>query len=174
MIPSLRSVVAALLLVLLTAFPLQPAAADQRADEQLFYALINELRETEGLQPLSVHPELVSEARLWAQSLASRGLIEHAGDLSVGVTDRWSLLGENVGVTNETVQVLFDAFVASPTHLQNLLDPDFDAIGVGVARGPDGRIFTVHRFMSLADEPEADAGPDGFVSLLQELDNAGV
>ncbi len=145
-----------------TALTASAAGADERDDEQQFYALINELRISRGLQPLVVHAELVSTARGWAQVVADAGAISHARDLSIGVTERWALLGENVGVTSNSVQRVFDAFVASPTHYRNLVESSFDHIGVGVVTGSDGRLYTVHRFMDLVGQPQpaAPAVPD--------------
>jgi hypothetical protein len=47
------------------------------------------------------------------------------------------------------------AFINSPAHLRNLIDPDFNYIGVGVTYGADGRMFTTHDFMALPDEAPA-------------------
>jgi len=48
--------------------------------------------------------------------------------------------GENVGLSDESngtaMWSLFDAWVASPTHLENLLRPEFNRIGIGVVEVP--------------------------------------
>lgn len=48
--------------------------------------------------------------------------------------------GENVGV-GPTTENIIQAFIASPTHLENITDP-FTHIGVGVAKR-DGKIWIV-------------------------------
>ena len=57
-----------------------------------------------------------------------------------------------------------DAFIASPGHYANIVDPEFTHIGVGVIRDPDNpaRLFTTHRFMKLqnAPDPEPVSEPD--------------
>ncbi len=53
------------------------------------------------------------------------------------------------------IQELFDAFVASPAHLQNLVDPQFRYVGVGVVYDQSGQMWTTHRFMALGDTPAA-------------------
>ncbi len=132
------------------------AARTEISEEQAFVAKINELRSGLGLEPLQVHPTLVPLARDWAAQLRSQGALSHASDLSVGVTENWSRLGENVGVGPEgQVQALFDAFVASPGHYANLVKPDYRYIGVGVVHGDDGRIWTAHRFMAIAGESDS-------------------
>lgn len=132
------------------------AARTEISEEQAFVAKINELRSGLGLEPLQVHPTLVPLARDWAAQLRRQGALSHASDLSVGVTENWSRLGENVGVGPEgQVQALFDAFVASPGHYANLVKPDYRYIGVGVVHGDDGRIWTAHRFMAIAGESDS-------------------
>lgn len=117
------------------------------AEENEFVRLINDLRISKGLSALRVDIELVQQARIWSQTMNGNGSIFHSSDLGGGISANWRKLGENVGVGG-TVQALFDAFVASPSHYQNLVDPDYEAIGIGVIW--DGtRMFTAHRFMAV-------------------------
>lgn len=128
------------------------ASAAEPDDEARFVTLINELRVSRGLAPLEVHPQLVGPTRDWAATMAGDGILAHAPDLSVGVTANWNKLGENVGVgPQDQLQLLFDAFVASPGHLQNLVDPQFRYIGIGVVYDQQGQMWTTHRFMSVAE-----------------------
>ena len=131
------------------------------AGEQEFVRLINDLRASQGLATLTVDLELTFQARIWSTTMRDRGDIFHSSDLGAGISANWKKLGENVGVGG-TVQALFDAFVASPTHYANLVDPDYRSIGIGVVW--DGsRMFTAHRFMAVfppkapAPEPPAPA-----------------
>lgn len=126
----------------------EPTSLSPHLVESFFVESINDLRAERGLDPLERHAELTSQARYWADVLAGAGALRHAADLSVGVSERWALLGENVGYTSDSLQVLFDAFVASPTHLENLVEPGFDTIGIGVTIS-GGRLWTVHRFMDI-------------------------
>lgn len=141
--------VASILLLISTTFP---ASADTAADERRFIELVNELRVEEGVQPLLVDNELRVQAREWSETMAAKDSLEHSTDLASGMTADWALLGENIGVTdNADIDALFDAFVASPTHYQNLVDPEFSEVGVGVVYGPKGKLWTTHRFMGLSE-----------------------
>ncbi len=62
-----------------------------------------------------------------------------------GAPADWTKAGENVG-RGGTVDAVWDAFMASPSHAANVLDPAFTRIGVGVVRTPDGVLYTAHRF----------------------------
>jgi hypothetical protein len=128
------------------------ASAAEPDDEARFVTLVNELRVSRGLASLEVRPQLVGPSRDWAATMAGNDDLAHAPDLSVGITDNWNKLGENVGVgPQDQLQQLFDAFVASPGHLQNLVDPQFRYIGIGVVYDQQGRMWTTHRFMSVAE-----------------------
>ncbi len=153
--PGRLLVVVAMLLGLLAGTP-HGAAASEATDEAQFVTLINDLRAARGLPALEVHPQLVPPSRDWAAHMAGTGTLAHAPDLSVGVTVYWTKLGENVGVAPQgQIQQLFDAFVASPAHLQNLVDPQFRYVGVGVVYDQSGQMWTTHRFMTLGDAPAA-------------------
>jgi hypothetical protein len=116
--------------------------------ESQFVALINALRTSKGLGTLSVDANLTDIGRGWSQQMANAGTISHNPNFPNEVTSDWQMLGENVG-QGYTVQSLFDAFVASPHHYANLVEPSFTRIGVGVIVTASGQIFTSHEFESL-------------------------
>ena len=164
--------------------PASPTDADEIDDEQAFVELINELRTSQGLRPLEVHPELIGPSRDWAEHLAEVEDLVHADDLTVGVSVYWVKMGENIGTASSgQTHQLFSAFVESPTHLENLLDPTFEYVGVGVFYGDDGRMWTTHRFMSVdeslntgplpfSDGPSMD--PAAVSHLVLDLSGSGV
>jgi len=126
-------------------------------EEQAFVDKINLLRSSLGLATLTVDAELTTQARIWAQTMKDAGNIFHSGDLAGGITSDWEKLGENVGVGG-TVDALFDAFVASPKHYENLVDPTYRFVGIGVVW--DGsRMFTTHRFMALMPPAPTTTAP---------------
>ena len=113
--------------------------------------MINGVRANQGLPALIVDPELVTNGRNWSVTMSNAGDIFHTNDQSVGLSTPWVLLGENVGV-GPNVQSLFDAFIASPTHYANIVQPDFDYIGVGVYL-TGNTMWTVHRPRPLPRPP---------------------
>lgn len=131
--------------------PAGAAGADAASTEQAFVASINRLRADRGLPALRVHPELTGIARRWAGEMADAGAISHNPGFSGEVTADWRKLGENVG-RGPDVEDLMRAFVASPTHLANLVDGEFTLIGVGVVER-HGELWTSHQLMVLFDEP---------------------
>lgn len=132
--------------------PPASAQSDPVAAESEFVAKINALRASKGLRQLEVHPELRTLGRSWAGEMAKVDRISHNPDLANAVKADWQKLGENVGV-GTTVDKLHQAFIDSPTHYKNLVDPAWTHLGVGVVLGRDGVLFTAHQFMELRSAP---------------------
>jgi len=127
------------------------AAAPQRADaglESQFVSRINSLRASKGLNQLSVDGQLHGVARRWTDRMVAAGQISHNPNLASEVTSAWTKLGENVGVGYD-VDGLMQAFINSPAHYKNLVDPEWTHVAVGVTVASDGRIYTTHNFMAL-------------------------
>ena len=155
-----------LLLVMLAAFaatglvPMASAHADTLSEESSFVAKINSLRTSKGLDPLTVDAGITGKARAWAQTMADKNMIWHS-TLSDGVTADWQKLGENVGMGG-SVDGLHVAFVNSPLHYANLVDPTFRSVGIGVVHSDTGILFVSQVFMlarSAASVPAPVAQP---------------
>ncbi|HZQ86620.1 MAG TPA: CAP domain-containing protein [Acidimicrobiales bacterium] len=121
-----------------------PARADA-GSEWDFVARINALRAAHGLGELSIDPRLTTVARVWSASMAARNVLEHNQLLPYQVSG-WTKLGENVG-DGATVEQLEQAFEASPSHNEHLVDPRYTRIGVGVAFDGNGRMWVTQLFM---------------------------
>ena len=141
-----------------TASSAAPAAAmsPSPGDEAAFINRINSLRASKGLSQLQVYGELTSVARNWTQKMVNAGQISHNPNLGSEVTANWTKLGENVGV-GQNVDGLMQAFINSPAHYRNLVDPDWNYVGVGVVIAPNGQMYTTHNFMKLAGGAPAPA-----------------
>ncbi len=137
-----------LLLALGTSALLFPAAAqaDTVSDEAAFVAKINDLRASKGLPALQVNAQLVAKARAWSAGMAAAGRIWHS-TLSDGITEDWKKLGENVGMGG-SVDGLHTAFVNSPHHYENLVDPSFGYVGIGIVMNGN-TIYVTEEFMQL-------------------------
>ncbi len=117
--------------------------------ELQFVQQLNAERSARGLAPLIVDASMTVAARDWSDDMADGQILAHAPDITVGAPNGWRLVGENVG-RGSSVGRLMDAFMNSPGHRANVLNTRFDRVGVGVATGDDGRMYTTHRF---ADAP---------------------
>ncbi len=126
-----------------------PVSAAPNDDERVFVQLINQIRAEIGLHPLTVDAELTTAARSWSSTMADDDSLAHSPDMAAGVSAQWTILGENVGVHGiHDLSELFQAFVDSPSHYRNLIDPRFHYVGVGVVHAPNGKLWTTHKFMA--------------------------
>jgi Cysteine-rich secretory protein family len=123
-------------------------AADPGTEAQ-FVSRINSLRASKGVRQLQVHGELTGVARRWTDRMVANGQISHNPNLGSQVSGGWTKLGENVGVGHD-VDGLMQAFINSPSHYGNLVDPAWTHVGVGVTFASDGRMYTTHNFMALS------------------------
>ncbi len=133
-----------------------PAPADTVSEESAFVADINALRAGLGVPALEVHPNLVNKARGWAATMAAAGRIWHS-TVSDGITADWAKLGENVGMGGSEAS-LHAAFVASPHHYENLIDPAFTYVGLGVVHAGN-IVFVSEVFMKVAAAAPPAATP---------------
>ncbi|MFL6207132.1 MAG: CAP domain-containing protein [Acidimicrobiales bacterium] len=123
--------------------------------EAQFVSRINSLRASKGLRQLQVSSELTGVARRWTDHMVADGGISHNPNLGSQVSGNWTKLGENVGVGYD-VDGLMKAFINSAPHYHNLVDPDWNYVGVGVSYGSDGRMYTTHNFMA---KPSGSTAP---------------
>lgn len=114
-------------------------------------AMVDAARRSEGLAALPRDPRLDRLAERHARAMrAARRLGHDLGDgdpaaraAAAGLALR--LLGENVAHAR-SVRRAHRALWASPSHRGNLLEPRFRALGVGVARDPDGSVWVCELF----------------------------
>ena len=106
-------------------------------------------RAAAGVPPLTSDPDLSAWAQHRADGLATRGVVTH---------DDWppddTMLGQRlraenlVGPAEATFPIaqVEALLLADPPHAANVLNPDYTAVGVGVATLADGRLVWVQEF----------------------------
>lgn len=93
-------------------------------------AMTNADRAAARLRALSTARDLQSLAQKQADEMARAGRIYHTQGLGTKVSG-WKRLGENVG-RGPDLRDIETAFMNSPSHRENILDPGFTQLGVGV------------------------------------------
>lgn len=109
--------------------------------------LINGTRGAYGRAGLDINLELFFKAQSWADKMAAEQRLSHSY-LPAGNSQPWRKLGENVGVGGD-LNSIHNSFMTSSGHRNNILDPAFNQLGVGVTRDGAGRYWVVHEFMQL-------------------------
>jgi len=119
--------------------------------EQYLQAAADQERAALHLPPLRRDPALVEAATQHARLMLAHNSISHQypgeselSERAAAVGARFSVISENVAEGPSAVEVQ-DAWMHSPGHRRNLLDPSVDAVGIAVvAQG--SQLFAVEDF----------------------------
>ncbi len=118
---------------------------------------VNVVRREHHLRPLRGSEQLAAVAREHADDMARRGYRAHLSPEGKSALDRahesgvdgFRLLAENIGWSNvpgDRVPAVIRAWLDSPSHRENLLNPAFNTSGVGRAETADGQTIVVQLF----------------------------
>jgi len=115
--------------------------ADRARIEAELLARVNEVRRRAGLPPLAPNPLLDRISQEHAEDMLLRSYHGHRTPEDLGPSDRAradgyrSGIGENIVEQRYSVQEALDAWLGSPAHRQNILDPGIREVGLGLALG---------------------------------------
>lgn len=111
------------------------------SEEKTMFILVNQVREDHGLQALKLDTQLVDLARLKAQDMINLDYFSHISPTYGSPIDMLKYfgidyrgMGENLA-GNQSVEKAHVALVNSPGHLENILNPDFTHMGIGIKTG---------------------------------------
>jgi hypothetical protein len=130
-------------LLLLSVTVVSAVRADSGSDAQ-FVSDTNSARSAHGLGHYAVASDLTSVARRWAAHMAAHRQLAHNPSYASEVCC-WTGVAENVGVGG-TVSQIHRAFMASSAHRANILSTSYLQVGIGTARGSDGRLYVDELF----------------------------
>jgi subtilisin len=127
----------------------------QRIAEDLF-ARVNAERRARGLAPLRRDPALALLAAQWSAEMARSGEFEHRPDLRRALTDGRIRVGGNIASTNgpDQSRTVHGLWMRSDGHRENILQPGFDSMGIGVVCDGD-RVYATQLFASTSRAPWA-------------------
>jgi uncharacterized protein YkwD len=138
-----------------SALPIPTVSGALSPQEQLIVDLVNEQRQQVGLAPLTVDSKLVEAAQIQSADMAKLGVMAHVlpGSALPAPQDRaryvgynYSYLGENIAFNFPDDNSVMTAWMNSPEHRANILDPSFTEIGVGIAFDSQGEPYYTQEF----------------------------
>jgi hypothetical protein len=142
----------------------QEAQFDGAAEQQLAQ-LVNQSRAEQGLRPLAIDPRLIRAARQHtALMVAHKELLHQYPDeetLTIRVSGenlRSDRQGENIALNGDAISAHL-SLMRSPGHRANILNPEFNALGIGIVQVGNDIYVTedfAHRLPDYS-EHEADA-----------------
>jgi uncharacterized protein YkwD len=124
------------------ALPYTVANPRPRPDlEARMLELVNQERVAAGLKPLAPDPELTGVARRHSTDMFARGYFAHDTPEGSDPFDRmreanvrFAAAGENLAL-GPTVPVAHRGLMNSPGHRENILQPQFGRVGIGIMDG---------------------------------------
>ena len=144
-----------------------PAADDKKDapplklsdDEKTLLDLTN-AEHKEKLPPLTANPLLFQAARDHSANMAKKGEMKHVLD-GKNPQDRLDAVhydfrkcGENIAYSDGiSLQEIMKGWMNSKAHRENILDPAFTEIGIGVARNDKGEVYYTQDFGTAFEKP---------------------
>jgi uncharacterized protein YkwD len=143
-----------------SAIPVDPAASPAPAStnpqdtfDQQILDLVNQERAKVGANPLRINEQLDLAADQHTLDQASMNNMSHIGSNGSKMGDRiknagylFSSIGENVAYGYGDAAAVMSGWMNSPGHRQNILNPNYQEIGIGYAQGADGRPYWTQDF----------------------------
>ncbi|HYE23112.1 MAG TPA: CAP domain-containing protein [Candidatus Paceibacterota bacterium] len=122
--------------------PAQPVELGASVRAASVFSLSNEERKAEGVAQLSLNPLIMRAAQLKAEDMAEEAYYAHVspdGETPMHWLDqvgyKYQYVGENLTANIMDEESVVSAWMGSPGHRRNLLDPKFSHMGIGVAEG---------------------------------------
>ena len=154
----LHRVRALIVLATITIGVLAPATAARADAAGDFLSRTNSLRASKGIAALGSDSRMVAIAQRWASHMSATQTLSHNTNLPNEIPPDWQKYGENVG-TGPSVDAIQQAFVNSPHHYANLVDPDFAVVGIAVVTDSRGALWVVEDFLLEASPPPPPPPP---------------
>jgi uncharacterized protein YkwD len=129
----------------------QSSQSEVVAAERALFDALNRERAAQGLPALQWDEALAAAAREHALRMAQRNTLSHqlpgepaVQDRATSAGARFSLIAENIAVAPNP-STIHSAWMQSPHHRENILDPELNVVGIAVIKGGDG-LFAVQDF----------------------------
>jgi uncharacterized protein YkwD len=127
------------------------AQAEVSSAERALFDDLNRERAAQGLPALHWDAALAAAAREHASRMAQRNVLSHqlpgepqVQDRATKAGARFTTIAENIAVAPNSATI-HSAWMQSPHHRENILDPELNGVGIGVVKGNDG-LFAVQDF----------------------------
>ncbi len=102
---------------------------------------INDQRIVNNLEPLTINDDLDHAATMKSKDMINRNYFEHYAyglspwDFIHNAGYDYDEAGENLAMDFVTSEGMVKAWMNSPKHRENILNPDFQDVGIGIVKG---------------------------------------
>lgn len=137
------------------------------SEEDNLLTLINTLRESVGVGPLSVSPALALSAQWMANDMANKNYFSHTDSLGRDPFTRFAAFGapegagENIAAGLADAAGTFNQFKSDPPHYDIMVNPSFNVIGIARAYNPNStdKYYWVNDFGTTTPSGGATTAP---------------
>ena len=135
-----KTIISSVLISIVFLFNTHIASASEITPENII-DVVNKERESRMLRPLSNNDLLMRAAEDKSRHMIIHNYFEH---YALGLTPwsfiinsgyDYSIAGENLAMGFKTSEGIVEAWMDSPTHRANILNPEYEDIGVGIVKG---------------------------------------
>ena len=140
-------------------------------DSDYIASWINDRRAEAGLSPLEEEETLRTGALSYARELSERGIITHRDRDNRGPWERYSLAGGTALAAGEILGTssagnplddILEAWWESPTHREQILNPRWNCLGIGISEKDNIRIAAVEFSSALIRDYHISEREQGF------------
>lgn len=128
------------------------ATFELSVEENAILELTNKARKSDDIRPLRPNRVLCQVARLHSRNMARQRKMSHeldgksSGHRVTAAGYDYSAVGENVAFGNVVLEEIFDGWMKSKGHRENILRGAYEEIGIGVTRDNDGNAYYTQVF----------------------------
>jgi uncharacterized protein YkwD len=105
-------------------------------------SFVNETRQSQGLQPLSENEQLDQAAQLKAENMVQDNYFDHTSPTGITpwfwflkVGYKYKYAGENLAIGFFDSQEVYDAWLNSPSHKANIVNPNYTEVVTAILSG---------------------------------------
>jgi len=131
-----------------------PNLQDIKTAENEVIRLVNIQRGNIGLPKLSTNWQLSRIARYKSQDMINKNYFSHISptygspfNMMENFGLKFSAAGENIAMGQQTPSSVVTAWMNSPGHKANILNPSYTQIGVGLAKNSNGTCYWTQMFI---------------------------
>ncbi|WP_010236570.1 SafA/ExsA family spore coat assembly protein [Clostridium arbusti] len=131
-----------------------PNINDTKASEAEVIRLVNVERSKNGLGPLAANWQVGRVARYKSQDMINKKYFSHTSptygspfNMMEQFGIKFSAAGENIAMGQRTPAEVVNAWMNSPGHRANILNPSYTQLGVGLAKDSKGTCYWTQMFI---------------------------
>lgn len=125
--------------------------------EMDIFEIVNAERSSRNISPLSIDGKLMQAAKIHSNNMAAKENMSHTLDIpDVGTLSKrlkfvgynYSSAGENIAKGYRNAKDVMTGWMNSPGHRQNILNPNYVAIGIAISTDKKGSLYYTQEFGS--------------------------